>query len=117
MKELVDLAEAQASARNIEVVERLATAMSKLDKAIFLLLCRPFYQFADQEEFFRWSNSIAKFLLNEFQAFLLEKEWTLLEVRDYKPWISEDLADILFLRHHGILDAAQAREVFRQCWE
>jgi Asp-tRNA(Asn)/Glu-tRNA(Gln) amidotransferase B subunit len=112
----------QATARNIEVVERVAARLvsdpiSKIDQVIFLLLLRPFYQFSGEGEYFRWANLIAKFLLNEFQSLLTEKDWTIREVIDYKVWISEDLPDILFLRHHGLLDAAQAREVFRQCWE
>ena len=121
-------AEGMARSRNIEVVERTASRLpadiadnisrqpSKLDLAVFLLILRSFYQFADEQEWFRWTNLVCKFLTNEFQAMLIEQEWTLKEVRDYKVWLSEDIGDILFLRHHGILDAGQCREVFRQCW-
>jgi aspartyl-tRNA(Asn)/glutamyl-tRNA(Gln) amidotransferase subunit B len=38
-------------------------------------------------------------------------------VAEYKPWLIEDIRDMLFLRHQGILNAKQVREVFDQCWE
>jgi len=70
-----------------------------------------------ETEWSRWTNLVAKFMQNDFQAMLVEREYTLAEVQEYKAWLSEYIGDILFLRHHGILDAAQVREVFRECWE
>ena len=37
--------------------------------------------------------------------------------QEYRPWLQEDIAYLLFLRQHGVLSAKEVRVVFEECWE